>query len=386
MAMRTPLYDWHVAHGARMVEFGGWDMPVQYASIVEEHRAVRSSVGLFDISHMARLSFAGPGSLDLIQYVYTNNAATMKDGQVRYGLICNEQGGVLDDVLVYRWPYGYAMAVNASNRAKIVDWLTRQVGRIANLSSKVAERFVVINDQTLATCMVGVQGPQALSICRDLTETDPSQLGYYFAAPTRYHGQPCVVSRTGYTGEDGIELMIGAAPAVELWRELIGRGARPCGLGARDTLRLEAGMPLYGHELTEEIDPIQAGLGWAVKMDKGDFIGRAALCRRSHDSSCAAGLAWSWKANGLPARMLPCCTTAARLARSPAGTFAPTLDKSVAMAYVDSIYTETGTHCAVDVRGNSVKARIVALPFYRRPKTPVGGVNGPETATLRPDA
>src|SRR5262245_23355846 len=174
MALRTPLYDWHVAHGARVVDFAGWDMPVQYTSIIEEHLAVRTACGLFDISHMGRLSFGGGDALALIQQVFTNNAATMKDGQVRYGLVCNERGGIRDDVLVYRWPYGWAMVVNAGNRTKIVDWLAEQKG---NKDAQVI-------DQTTDTCMVAVQGPRALELCRGLTEADAAGLAYYYATPT----------------------------------------------------------------------------------------------------------------------------------------------------------------------------------------------------------
>src|SRR5262245_12282206 len=235
MANRTPLYDWHVAHGARVVDFAGWDMPIQYTSIIEEHQAVRTGAGLFDVSHMGRLSFNGPDTLALIQHVFTNNAATMNDLQVRYGLVCNEQGGIRDDVLVYRWPYGYAMVVNASNRAKIVQWLADHKG----------SRQLDIVDQTTMTCMIAIQGPRAVAMCQGLTEADPSKLAYYHAAATRYRDKNCVVSRTGYTGEDGLEFMIEAGDAVQLWEDLLARGARPCGLGARDTLRLEAAMPLY---------------------------------------------------------------------------------------------------------------------------------------------
>src|SRR5437667_5088268 len=206
MASRTALYDWHVAHGARMVDFAGWDMPIQYGSIIDEHQAVRTAAGLFDISHMGRLSFGGPDSLDLIQQGYTNNAATMKDFQARYGLVCNERGGIRDDVLVYRWPYGWAMVVNASNRYKIVGWLSEHKG----------SRKVEVQDQTTATGMIAVQGPKALELCRGLTDADPAGLAYYTAAPTRYKGRQCVLSRTGYTGEDGFEVMLGAAAAVEL--------------------------------------------------------------------------------------------------------------------------------------------------------------------------
>jgi aminomethyltransferase len=357
MASRTALYDWHVAHGARMVDFAGWDMPVQYKSIVDEHQAVRTGLGLFDISHMGRLSFGGPDALALIQRVWTNNAATLKDGQVRYGFVCNDQGGIRDDVLVYKWPYGYAMVVNASNRAKIVAWFDENRGGMN----------VQITDQTPDTVMIAAQGPQAIELCRGLTEADACKLAYYFAAPTRCLGQPCVVSRTGYTGEDGLEFMIAAKYGVPLWEELIRRGAKPCGLGARDTLRLEASMPLYGHELGEEIDPFQAGVGWAVKLDKGDFRGRDALLGRK--------VAAERRRVGIELR-------GKRIAREGAavlvvgrptgvvtsGTFSPTFSKPIAMAYVEPAHQAVGTAVQVDIRGTAVEAVVVPLPFYRRAK------------------
>lgn len=361
MALRTPLYDWHVAHGARMVDFAGWDMPVQYSSIIDEHNSVRKAAGVFDISHMGRLSFGGPDALALLQSVFTNNVATMKDGQARYGLVCNEAGGIRDDVLVYRWPYGYAMVVNASNRSKIVSWLNEHKGN----------RSVEFVDQTLQTCMLAVQGPRALERCRGLTETEAEKLPYYYAAPTRYRDTPCLVSRTGYTGEDGLEIMAGAAQAAPLWEELIRRGARPCGLGARDTLRLEAAMPLYGHELSEEIDPFQAGLGWAVKMDKGDFIGREALVRRRNEPlPRRVGLELEGKRIAREGAAVS--ADGKKVGQVTSGTFAPTLAKAIAMAYVDPASTSVGASCAVEIRGKAEPAHVVALPFYRRPQSSHG--------------
>jgi aminomethyltransferase len=358
MSQRTPLYDWHTAHGGRIVEFGGWDMPVQYTTIIDEHNAVRTAAGLFDISHMGRLSFAGPDALDLIQHVYTNNAATMKDGQARYGLVCNATGGIRDDVLVYRWPYGWAMVVNASNREKIVGWLNEHKGG----------RNVQITDQTLDTCMVAVQGPKALEISRGLTDADAKKLAYYYATPTRYQGNNCVVSRTGYTGEDGIEIMIAKKVAVQLWEDLLKRGAKPCGLGARDTLRLEAAMPLYGHELGEEIDPLQAGLGWAVKLDKGDFIGRDALLKRQQDKTLPVRVGLELEGKRIAREGADVTADGKAVGRVTSGTFSPTLNKALAMAYVVPSHAAPGTALAVDVRGKAEAAKVVPLPFYKRPK------------------
>jgi aminomethyltransferase len=358
MGLRTPLYDWHVAHGARMVDFGGWDMPVQYTTIIDEHTAVRTGAGLFDVSHMGRLSFAGPDSLALIQHVFTNDAATMKDCQVRYGLICNERGGVRDDVLVYRWPDGYSMVVNAGNRAKIVAWLAEHKGT----------RNVEVSDHTTATCMAAVQGPKAVEMCRDLTAIDPSLLAYYHAAPSMYEGRPCVVSRTGYTGEDGVEIIVTADKGVGLFDELAARGAKPCGLGARDTLRLEAAMPLYGHELTEEIDPLQAGLDWAVKLNKGDFIGRDALLRLQQEKNHPIRVGLELEGKRIAREGTTVLSDGRPIGRVTSGTFAPTLQKALAMAYVEPALSAVGTALSVDVRGKSEAACIVELPFYRRHK------------------
>ncbi|MCI0683828.1 MAG: glycine cleavage system aminomethyltransferase GcvT [Gemmataceae bacterium] len=356
MAQRTILHDWHAAHGARMVDFAGWDMPVQYTSIIDEHTTVRTAAGLFDISHMGRLSFSGGDALALIQRVFTNNAATMKDFQARYGLVCNDQGGIRDDILVYRWPYGWAMVVNAGNRTKIIDWLADSKGP---LDAQVV-------DQTLDTCMVAVQGPKALELCAGMFEGDPSKLAYYHALPTRYQGANCVVSRTGYTGEDGLEIMVGVKQGVQLWEDLLKRGARPCGLGARDTLRLEAAMPLYGHELSEEIDPYQAGLAWAVKLDKGEFRGKDALIRRKEDKTLRqrAGLELAGKRIAREGAAVK--TGGASIGVVSSGTFAPTLNKSIAMAYLDAAFTKPGTTCQIDIRGKDESAAVVPLPFYKR--------------------
>jgi aminomethyltransferase len=356
MASRTPLFDWHLANGARIVDFAGWDMPVQYTSIVEEHNAVRNAAGIFDISHMGRLSFVGDDTLALLQQVFTNNVATMKDFQVRYGLICNEQGGIRDDVLVYRWPYGYAMVVNASNRQKIVAWLSQQKGG----------RKVEASDRTTATCMIALPGPKAVEMSQGFTQADAGTLGYYFATATTYKGKPCILSRTGYTGEDGLEFIVPAELGVTLWSELLGRGARPCGLGARDTLRLEAAMPLYGHELSEDIDPFQAGLSWAVKLSKGEFIGKGALVTRRENSQLRQRVGLVLGGKRIAREGAVVYHQGREIGKVTSGTFSPTLTQSIAMAYVDPLCTQLNFACDVDIRGKSEPARVAALPFYSR--------------------
>ncbi len=354
------LYDWHVSKKARMVPFGGWDMPVQYTTIIEEHKAVRDCCGLFDISHMGRLVFEGAAALDAIQRVFTNDAATMKMGQVRYGLICNEQGGILDDVLVYRLPDFWLMVVNASNRVKIVSWIQKRLG----------PGDVTLTDRTFDWAMIAMQGPRAIE-----TNTDAAGLKYYFSTvtdiPDRDGAQ--IVSRTGYTGEDGYEVIVPADYVEELvfiltekqtsWR--FDFPVLPCGLGARDTLRLEAAMPLYGHELSEALDPFQAGLAWAVKLDKGDFVGRDALVKlKDSPRSQRVGL----ELDGRKAAREGCPVLADGKAAGTvtSGSFAPTLEKSIAMACVAPAHAAVGTALSVDIRGTPTPARVVPLPFYKR--------------------
>jgi glycine cleavage system T protein (aminomethyltransferase) len=355
--LRTPLYEWHVNHKARMVPFGGWDMPVQYDGIAAEHKAVRSAVGLFDVSHMARLSFGGPDSLALLETVFTNSVGGMKDMQVRYGLVCKEDGGILDDILVYRWPYGFAAVINAGNREKILRWLEKHK----------SELNVQIQDQTFSTTMIALQGPKSVELVTGLFADDVTRLKYYFAQPTRYRDKGCVVSRTGYTGEDGIEIMVPNALGAVIWEELVAKGAMPCGLGARDTLRLEAAMPLYGHELREEINPIQAGLAWAVKFDKGVFIGRDALQRavNDHTKPIRVGLEIEGKRAAREGSSLVGADGQAA-GTVTSGSYCPWLDKSLAMAYVCPELSAPGTALNVDARGSTLHATVVPLPFYKR--------------------
>lgn len=360
--LKTPLHDWHVAHGGRMVDFAGWAMPVQYSTITEEHQAVRTAAGLFDISHMGRLYLTGPDAVLLTERLVTCRVATMEPWQVRYGLVTNEAGGVLDDVLVYRLPVrGVWVVVNASNREKIVDWIGRHRG---NMDTDLA-------DTTLQSAMIAIQGPAAAAILSPYLEIPLDGFRYYRFASNKVFGVPALISRTGYTGEDGYELIVAASEATVVWEQLLeagkGAGLVPCGLGCRDTLRLEAGMPLYGHELTEETDPISAGLSFSVSLEK-EFIGRDAIARIAQQGpeKMRVGLRLAGKRIAREGTPLLAGEETAGVVTS--GTFSPTLQTSIAMGYVPAKYAEPGTRLDADLRGKREEATVVPLPFYRRKK------------------
>lgn len=375
--LQTPLYEWHVAQGARMIDFAGWSMPVQYTSIIEEHLATRSACGLTDISHMGRLRFEGPGAAEFLAGLLTRRVADMVLGQIRYSLITNDEGGILDDVLIgyYHNELGqpfYVVVVNASNRQKIVEWIA------AHLPQRRAEargREVLWTDVTRLWAMFAIQGPRALELLQPLVDVDLVSMRYYRGAQVRLlhpaaRRQGGIISRTGYTGEDGFELSVGATIAADLWEVLIDRGkplgAVPAGLGARDTLRLEAGMPLYGHELTEEVHPFEAGLGFACHLVGYDFPGRDALKRlqQSPLRRTRVGLELSGRR---PAREnCPIFFGDQPIGQTTSGTYSPTLQKPIAMGYVRPAFAEPGTEVLIDVRGRLEPARVVPLPFYRR--------------------
>jgi aminomethyltransferase len=335
-------------------------MPVQYATIVEEHRAVRTRVGLFDISHMGRLSVTGEGGLPWLERVTTNHVARLADGQIQYSLITNEPGGVIDDILVYRQGASHLVVCNASNRANVVRHLEHhRPGAAASLS-----------DVTTSTAMFAIQGPRASETLAPLCNVPLRPLAYYHVTPAVISGGiDAAISRTGYTGEDGFEVIVGVEQAADTWNTLLAAGKAhgivACGLGARDTLRLEAGMPLYGHELSETINPYSAGVGWAVKLEKGDFIGRDALrAFRSSPGATRVGLVLGGKRIARQGSSVFAGDRACGGVTS--GTFSPTLEKSVAMAFVEPGAAGIGTLLTVDVRGHREPARVVRLPFYKR--------------------
>jgi aminomethyltransferase len=360
VGLRTALFDWHQRAGARIVDFGGWDMPILYSTITEEHQATRRAIGLFDVSHMGRLWFDGPDAVGYLDRLLTNQVANLEEGQVRYSLVLNESGGIKDDILVYRVPGRHMMVVNASNRLKLLDWFESQ---------KKGDDVRLI-DVTLETSMIAVQGPAAIRMVQEEVAGPVDAIGYYrIQSMNVRQGGEVLVSRTGYTGEDGVELIGEHQTIVGLWERLLdaGReeGARPAGLGARDTLRLEAGMPLYGHELSEQIDPIAAGLGWAVASNAKDFIGKSAVASLPTERAIRVGIKLEGKR--IPREGFSVTASGEVVGTVSSGTFSPTLEQAIAMAYVDPSCRPLGTQLGVDIRGTIVPATVVKLPFYKRP-------------------
>ncbi len=339
-----------------MVDFAGWDMPVQYSSIVEEHHAVRKNAGLFDVAHMGRLKFTGPDACVFLDTLVTNDVTQLEVGQIRYALVTNEHGCILDDVLVYRFSDCYMLVVNASNREKIVDWF----------SDRLSEFAATMEDQTCASSMLAIQGPQASAILDPLVQADLASLKYYHGVETTFDGSSALVTRTGYTGEDGFEIMLPFDASLPLWQALIDAGAVPCGLGCRDTLRLEAAMPLYGREMDETIDPLTAGLTFGVRLKAGDFIGKDALLAIKQQGPTRKRMGFELEGRRIAREGATLHVGETQIGAVTSGTFSPTLQKAIGMAYVDNQHADVGTQLQVDIRGKRAPARIVKLPFYSR--------------------
>ena len=350
---RTPLYDEHVEAGARMVEFAGWDMPVQYRSIVEEHRAVRSGAGLFDVSHMGEISFEGPEAEHACGILFGNDARTLSAGEGQYSFIPNADGGVVDDVIVYRLgTESFLVCVNASNIDKDFEWLREHAPpgcRVSNDSDDYA--------------LVAVQGPTALEIVRNVLPGVDVPKRFSFSTAL-FDGAEVLVARTGYTGEDGCEIFVGPKAAPALWRALVGAGAAPAGLGARDTLRLEAALPLYGHELDDGISPYEAGIGWVVKLNRPDMVGFEAL-RKAHDAGVARRLVGLVTEGGIAREGCAVLAGDRRIGTVTSGSMGPTLGFPVAMALIEHD-AETDDRIGVDIRTRLKRARVTDLPFYVR--------------------
>ncbi len=359
---KTPLYDRHLACGGKIVPFAGYLLPVQYGTgVIAEHMAVRTKAGLFDVSHMGEAEVKGPGALAMLQQVCTNDISTMTDGQVKYAMLCDERGGVIDDVLVYRYTAEhYLVVLNASNQEKDYAWL----------QSHCAEGTELRNISE-TTGQLALQGPLALDILQSLAPGQALPPKHYtFAPEMTVAGIRCMVSRTGYTGEDGVEIYCATEHAPALWDAVLAAGAPlgliPCGLGARDTLRLEAAMPLYGHELSADITPIEAGLSFFVKLDKPDFIGKQALIERGEPERRRMGLRITGR--GIAREGCTVYVGGEEAGYTTSGTHAPFLGYAVAMAMLDVADAQLGTLVEIDVRGRRVEAEVVKLPFYKKAK------------------
>lgn len=358
--LKTPFHAWHAAAGARLVDFAGFEMPVQYAGITPEHNAVRNVAGLFDISHMGRLWFTGPDACRFLDHIVTNDVTKLEEGQIRYALVTNEQGGILDDVLVYRWPEAYALVVNASNRPKIVDWIEQHKSGFD----------VAVKDRTVELAMIAVQGPRANEWVQPHVEPAIADLKYYTGTPTTLAGQEAYVTRTGYTGEDGCELIAPGPVLLDIWTKLLEEhgedGLTACGLGSRDTLRLEAAMPLYGHELNEQIDPFTAGLGFGVKLNAGDFIGKQAMVALKERNDLKKRVGIVLEGRRIAREGTPLFIEEKQVGEVTSGTQSPTLEQSIAMAYIDHDAAVIGNELEADLRGKRYPGIIVKLPFYKR--------------------
>lgn len=359
---RSPLNDRHVALGARMIDFAGWLMPVQYAGIIEEHRAVRERAGLFDLSHMGELFVEGPESGAALARALVTNPPALADGRAHYSMIVAPDGGIIDDLIVYRLDADrYLVVANASNARTVSD----------ALAARLAGSRAVLDDRSLAMALVAIQGPRSVEIVRPLTDVDLDALRYYAIAEGTFAGVPALVARTGYTGEDGFEVFVDSDRAVELWDAMMAAGAdqglAPIGLGARDTLRLEAGMPLYGNELDRTTNPYEANLGRVVKLDKqGDFVGRAALEKVARDGVARRLVGLVMRGRGIARHGYPVHSGDRPTGIVTSGTQSPSLGEAIAMAYVATADAEPGTMVDVEIRGQRVPAEVVAVPFYRR--------------------
>ena len=362
MEKKTPLYDVHVEEGGKIVPFAGYLLPVQYGTgVIKEHMAVREQCGLFDVSHMGEVLFTGPTALDTLNHLLTNDYNGMPVNKVRYSAMCNEKGGTIDDLVVYKFgEESYLAVVNAANREKDFAHMAKNV-----LPGTKAE------DISDSVAQLALQGPKAPAIMKKLLPEDQIPKGYYTALPNiEIAGMNCMISRTGYTGELGYEIYTASENGPKLWKVLREAGEEfgliPCGLGARDTLRLEAAMPLYGHEMDEDVTPLEAGLDFAVKLDKPEFIGKDALVAAGKPTRVRVGLAVTGR--GIVREHQDVFLGDEKIGMTTSGTHCPFLGKAVAMAMLDAKHAEVGTKLEVEVRGRRVAVEIIPLPFYTRPK------------------
>ena len=364
---KTPLYENHVAHGAKLVDFAGWSMPLQYSGVIDEYHAVRQQAGLFDVSHMGRVICSGEGALDFLQFVSTNDVSKLSVGQAQYSMVCNPEGGIKDDVFVYRTDADeYLVCVNASNREKIFEWLLRQ---------KVKEQ----DDFTLLDCssqmaQLALQGPLSkLILSQILNDSSLDGLKPRWCLDVTIYGRKVLITRTGYTGELGYELYLSAEQATELWKRLMevgeSYGLKPAGLGARDLLRLDMGYFLYGNDLTEETTPVEAGAEWVVGFQKPDFVGSSVLKKQKQDGPSRRLIAFELLEKAVPRHDMVIYAKNEHVGHVSSGNLSPILQKGIGLGYVAPQYSHEGTPIEIQIRGKKVPAVVVKLPFYKRKST-----------------
>ena len=356
---RTSLYDTHTSLGARIVPFAGWDMPVQYSGTLGEVRAVRTASGLFDVSHMGRLYISGPQATEFLDWVLTAPVASLRVGRARYCFICNESGGIIDDTIFYRLSEDrYLLIPNAGNRGAVVAWFQQWMD----------ERFpsgCQMDDFTVDTALIAFQGPDTPRLVEGVFEDNPSSLRPFAGMETHFQGQQAYVGRTGYTGEDGFEIVVASEQAGLLWQTLSELGAVPCGLGARDVLRLEAALPLHGHEIDEETTPIEAGQERFVRFDK-EYVGSSVLKEQHEQGTGRKLVGLTLAGRSAPRAEYPILDRGQPVGRVTSGSYSPTLDTSIALGYVGSGLAQIGNSLDVDIRGRVASAQVVDLPFYTR--------------------
>jgi aminomethyltransferase len=357
---RTPLFEEHQRLGGRIVPFAGFEMPVQYpAGILAEHQAVRRAAGMFDVSHMGELDVSGGDALGFVQYVTTNDASRLVTGQAQYSAICNHEGGILDDCIVYRFSDRYMIVVNASNIDKDRDWIVQY-----------ADRFgTTVTDRSDEVGLIALQGPAAPAILALLTDADLDSIQYYYFTEGTVAGADAVISRTGYTGEDGFELYLPAERTAEVWQRLLEvgqpHGLMPAGLGARDSLRLEMGYALYGSDMDETRTPLEAGLAWITRLDKGDFIGRDAIARQKEQGVQQRLAGFICRERGFPRHGYEVRIDGAAAGAVTSGIVSPMLQQGIGMCYVPAASAKAGTSVDIMVRDKAIPAEIVRPPFYR---------------------
>lgn len=370
MLKRTALFDEHQRLGGRLIDFGGWELPVQYTGVMDEHTACRTAAGLFDVSHMGEVHVEGKDSEEFLNYLVSNNVAKLADGQAQYTVMCHEDGGIVDDLVIYRRARDrFLVVVNASNTDK--DFA--HIQKIQTLFKGKAGDLRISNESANYT-QIAIQGQKAAEILQKITQTPLAPVKtYWFAEGSVLNGIPATLARTGYTGEDGFEVYVPWNKGPEVWRALIEAGQpfglKPCGLGARDTLRLEMKYPLYGHELTDETNPLEAGVGWVVKLDKGDFVGKGPIVRAKEAGLTRKLVGLKLLDRGIPRQGYTVHepATGERLGEVTSGTQSPSTKLAIAIAYVPIGSSADGTRLAVDIRGTKVAAEIIPTPFYKRP-------------------